>query len=101
MLFMLSRARRAAPRGRSRRELDERTPAGGSPILQGDTRVTIFVHLDHGRIMDLHAKEVGVVLNVAPHFIVNTRHYDLVFLEMSAAPEFTKCSTCFNLQCAR
>ena len=79
--------------GRSRGELDERTPAaGGRPILQGDTRGTVFVGLEHGRIMDLHAKEVGVVLNVAPHFIVNTRHYDLVFLEMFAAPEFLNVS---------
>jgi hypothetical protein len=88
----LSKAR-CSERVRSREEFAERTRAArGSPILQGDTRVTVFMRVDHGRIMDSHAKEVGVFLTVAPHFIANTWHYDLVFLERFAAPEFLNVS---------
>ena len=55
--------------------------------LQGSARMTVFMPVDNARTMDFHAKEVGFVPIIAPHYIENTGHEDLVFLEMFAAPE--------------
>ena len=55
--------------------------------LQGSARMTVFMPVDNARTMDFHAKDVGFVPRVAPHYIENTGSDDLVFLEMFAAPE--------------
>ena len=55
--------------------------------LQGSARMTVFMPVDNARTMDFHAKDVGYVPRVAPHYIENTGDDDLVFLEMFAAPE--------------
>ncbi|MGC1784380.1 MAG: cupin domain-containing protein [Acidobacteriaceae bacterium] len=55
--------------------------------LQGSARMTILMPVDNARTMDFHAKDVGYVPRVAPHYIENTGDDDLVFLEMFAAPE--------------
>lgn len=45
------------------------------------------------RVLWTSAKEVGFVPIVAPHCIENRGNDDLVFLEMSAAPEFLDVSS--------
>lgn len=55
--------------------------------LQGSARMTVFMPPDNARTMDFHAKDVGFVPIIAPHYIENTGGDDLVFLEMFKAPE--------------
>ena len=55
--------------------------------LQGSARMTVFLPVDNARTMDFHAKDVGFVPIIAPHYVENTGDEDLVFLEMFAAPE--------------
>ena len=55
--------------------------------LQGQARMTVMMPVDNARTMDFHAKDVGYVPRVAPHYIENTGDDELVFLEMFAAPE--------------
>ncbi len=55
--------------------------------LQDSARMTVFLPVDNARTMDFHAKDVGFVPIIAPHYIENTGTEDLVFLEMFAAPE--------------
>jgi hypothetical protein len=60
--------------------------AGGSSVLQGSARMTVFMPVDHARIMGLPRK--WALSRSSRRTPSRTRHDDLVFLEMFAAPKF-------------
>lgn len=60
--------------------------------IKGRGRMTVFPGQEAARTMDFNANDVGFVSNMAGHYIENTGHEDLVFLEMFVAPEFQQIS---------
>ena len=56
--------------------------------LAGKGRMTIYMPPGRARTMDFNANDVGYVPLVAGHYIENTGHTDLIFLEMFKADQY-------------
>jgi oxalate decarboxylase len=56
--------------------------------IKGKGRMTVFPGEEKARTMDFSANDVGYVSTMAGHYVQNTGHQDLVFLELFVAPEF-------------